>query len=155
MKRRCSRPTPSDYIYGIADHYYSKGIHVSDEWNDSFEAFYTWAVSHGYKDGLTIDRIDSNGDYDPSNCHWITRSENCKKAALSKSGNKRGCHSRRYFVIKRICGYDWGKVLAIRLSYSDAIRFIRKTPTKPGVVCVIKKYSRETIGIDQGDFINI
>ena len=155
MKRRCSHPSASDYIYGIADFYYLKGIRVCDEWSGSFDAFYAWAISHGYRDGLTIDRIDSDGDYTPSNCQWVTRSENCKKAALSKRDNNCGSHSRRYFVVRHICGYDWGKVLATRLSYSDAMRLIKETPTKPGVVCSIKKYSRNAMEINQGDFINI
>lgn len=61
-------------------HYKSKGISVCDEWIDNWAAFYDWAVTHGYEDDLTIDRIDPNGDYCPENCQWVTRSENSSRA---------------------------------------------------------------------------
>ena len=52
-----------------------RGITVCDEWLHSFQAFYTWAMSNGYVEGLTIDRVDTNGDYSPDNCRWIPMEE--------------------------------------------------------------------------------
>lgn len=69
MKQRCSLPSTSCYKY-----YGGRGIKVCEEWQ-KFEPFYHWAISNGYADNLTIDRINVNGNYEPSNCRWITIKE--------------------------------------------------------------------------------
>lgn len=68
MKKRCYCKTRKDYA-----RYGGRGITVCDEWLHNFQAFYSWAMANGYKDDLTIDRIDVNGNYEPSNCRWITK----------------------------------------------------------------------------------
>ena len=74
MKSRCSWSNGKFYKY-----YGGKGIKVCDEWENDFVAFRDWALTNGYKEGLTIDRIDNDGDYEPNNCQWLTRVENAKK----------------------------------------------------------------------------
>jgi len=74
MKKRCYNPNVKCY-----KHYGGKGIKVCHRWRYDFEAFEKWALTHGYADNLTIDRIDINKGYQPTNCQWITRSENSKK----------------------------------------------------------------------------
>lgn len=70
MRNRCNREKDREY-----KHYGGKGIKVCDEWQNSFEPFMKWALSHGYNDTLTIDRINVDGNYEPDNCRWITRKE--------------------------------------------------------------------------------
>lgn len=74
------------YCYSIKEnhkaypYYKGKGIIMYQEWIDNIMAFYNWCIENGWSKGLVIDRIDSNGNYEPSNCRFITRSENSKKA---------------------------------------------------------------------------
>lgn len=75
---RCySVPETKKSVYNT---YKGKGIRVCDEWLFSVISFYDWAISAGWVPGLVIDRIDSKGHYEPSNCRFITKSENSKKA---------------------------------------------------------------------------
>lgn len=67
MKRRCTNPKRQFYY-----RYGGRGIRVCKEWEDSFLAFYDWSMANRYSDSLSIDRINNDGNYEPSNCRWVT-----------------------------------------------------------------------------------
>lgn len=67
MKRRCYETTNKRY-----KNYGGRGIKVCDKWLHNYIDFRNWAIGNGYKDGLTIDRINVDGNYEPSNCRWVT-----------------------------------------------------------------------------------
>lgn len=70
MIERCNSPQNKCYrLYG------AKGIKVCEEWTKDRNAFVVWAVNHGYKDGLTIERIDSEKGYGPDNCTFIPNAQ--------------------------------------------------------------------------------
>lgn len=87
IKRRCFNENSENYAsYG------GRGISVCNEWCDrenGFVNFYNWAMANGYSDELTIERIDVNGNYEPSNCTWIPNHEqafNKRNTIYSKDG---------------------------------------------------------------------
>lgn len=104
MKKRCFNP--SEPCYG---RYGGKGITVCDEWKDSFEAFAEWAMSHGYEEGLTIERKDYTKGYSPANCCWIPHDEQ----ARNKSNNVRITYNGETKILAEWCrelGLDYRKI---------------------------------------------
>ena len=85
MKRRCrSSEDPHCKRYGL------RGITVCDEWKNDFMAFYNWAMANGYREGLQIDRINNDGNYEPNNCRWVTAKEQANNRSTNKFLEYRG-----------------------------------------------------------------
>ena len=85
IKSRCYNPKDPKYnIYG------GKGVIMCNEWLNDYEEFKHWSINNGYKENqkLSIDRIDSNGNYCPENCQWISLSENSAKANIGRQKNR-------------------------------------------------------------------
>jgi hypothetical protein len=80
MKQRCYNINHKNY-----QHYGGRGIIICEEWKNSFENFYNWAINNGYNDNLSIDRIDVNGNYEPINCRWVDMK--------TQQNNKRNNHN--------------------------------------------------------------
>lgn len=93
MRLRCNNENNQAYNY-----YGAKGIEVCEEWEGSYISFREWALSSGYEDNLTIDRIDVYGNYEPSNCKWSNRREQVQNRGTHKN-SKSGVN-----------GVTWNKV---------------------------------------------
>lgn len=83
--KRTTNPNDSGY-----ENYGGRGIIMCDEWKNDFNLFHEWAVSNGYKVGLTIDRINNDGNYEPNNCRWATSLVQAQNTRLLRSSNKSG-----------------------------------------------------------------
>ena len=83
MKSRCLNPKTHGYCY-----YGGKGVSIFTRWQNNYIEFKGWALGNGYQDNLIIDRINSDGNYEPNNCQWITKSENSRKACNERHRKK-------------------------------------------------------------------
>lgn len=80
MKQRCLNPKCKLY-----EHYGARGIKVYEQWSwpNGYWPFEAWAMANGYQPGLTLDRINNDGDYQPSNCRWVTRAQNLSNRRMT------------------------------------------------------------------------
>lgn len=108
IRDRCYNPKKHNYMQ-----YGGRGIKMCDEWYHSFVAFREWAMHHGYRIGLSIDRINSDGNYEPSNCRWATAVEQC--------ANRRGSY---YQTLRLRCG--------------EAVRYLESYPKNAIVTIIVR-----------------
>lgn len=94
MKSRCCYNRDPNYV-----RYGARGITVCDEWKNDYTAFERWALEKGYNDTLSIDRIDVNGNYEPSNCRWAT----AKEQADNRRTNVRISYNGEIMPLKNAC----------------------------------------------------
>jgi hypothetical protein len=105
MKDRCfNSNSPNFKDYG------GRGITICNEWLNDFMAFYNWATNNGYDEKLTIDRINNDGNYEPNNCKWATKLEQCNNQRLIKSTNTSGfagvCFCKEHNKFRASLVYD-------------------------------------------------
>ncbi len=109
MKHRCYNKKCKAY-----KNYGERGIKICEEWLNDFYLFYKWSIENGYKEELSIDRIDVNGNYEPSNCRWITN--------IQQQNNKR---NNKYieFNGEKHTYAEWGRILNIpAATISDRVK---------------------------------
>lgn len=156
MKARCyNKETKSYSRYG------GRGVTICKEWLDDFMNFYNWAMANGYRDDLTIERKDVNGDYCPENCCWITQKEQAKnrRATLrtkDKNGNevyamdvaKENGIKMSVVVARKAKGWDLDKALNTPLIQQTLKRKVSQISLETGNVIAeyksIGEASRET-----------
>ena len=102
MKTRCLNKNTPDY----KKWYGGRGVTVCDEWRNDFKTFYDWAISNGYREDLTIDRIDSNGNYCPENCRWVD--------LKTQARNTRQNHLITYNG-ETHCLVEWAEILGVNV----------------------------------------
>lgn|SRR4030065_1790879 len=96
MKFRCLNSNSKDY-----KNYGARGISICSEWINNFDNFYKWGSMNDYKDDLSIDRINNNEDYTPSNCRFVTNAVNSQNRRTSKLNPKKVDEIRqKYFTMK-------------------------------------------------------
>lgn len=102
MKQRCYNKNSISYKY-----YGKRGIKVCKQWKNDYVPFKTWALIHGYKDNLTIDRKENNGNYGPLNCKWSTiieqnRNQTKTKLTIDKANKIRELCNKNMFTRKQL-----------------------------------------------------
>lgn len=110
IKQMCLDPNAENY-----HNYGGRGIKVCGEWLDSFISFRDWSINNGYVDKLTIDRINNDGNYEPSNCRWATIKEQSKnkrtnlkyKGEISSDASFRLGGKTRHLVANRVTRWGW------------------------------------------------
>jgi hypothetical protein len=93
MKARCNVPNSSAY-----KDYGGRGITICREWQNDFQAFYDWAIANGYAENLSIDRIDADGNYEPSNCRWTSM----KKQENNRRNNRIVVFSGKKYTVAEL-----------------------------------------------------
>lgn len=133
MKSRCYNSNDKHFKW-----YGAKGITICDEWicENGIQNFIEWALNNGYEEHLTIDRIDTNGNYEPSNCQWVTRELNSSRAHL-RIPSSREAHNIREYI--RLCCVKRGNMTEAELA-----RRTGQTPQN-----LNNKYKRNTFKISE------
>ena len=140
MLKRCNCPTVTYY-----DRYGGRGIKVCAEWTTDYVAFRNWAFSNGYQEGLTIGRMDNDGDYNPSNCRWESHKQQAR--------NRRSSHFETYNGETKTLA-EWAELYGIQLGTLTVRVNVYKMPIAEALTKPIQKAAQylvdgEMLTIDQ------
>lgn len=119
MKRRCYDSNQPGY-----KNYGARGILVCEDWYNSFEKFYYWAINNGYRNDLTIDRIDNNGNYTPNNCRWVSweGQANNRRNNVNITLNGETHTLSEWCKLKGLSYYTVQERIKCGMSYNEALR---------------------------------
>lgn len=137
MKTRCGCPTSNTYAY-----YGGRGISVCKEW-ESFEVFRDWAMANGYKDTLSIDRIENDKGYCPENCRWATHSQQ-----MRNTRKHRNSVDSKYRGVCRNCNAGKKNPWRVQLRLNGTTKYCGSYPTE---VAAAQAYDR-IVKAEFGDF---
>lgn len=138
MRRRCDGKCTQHKYYG------DKGISYCDEWKD-FNAFATWAIEHGYQKGLEIDRIDSDKDYSPDNCRWVSHKMNSRNRK-ARSNNTTGTPGVQPRIYK-----SGAMVYRVSIETDNGRVNVGTFKTLESAVCARKEAERKYWGFNIGE----
>lgn len=125
MIQRCRNEKSSNYEF-----YGAKGVKVHQDWIEDFMNFYNWSMNSGYKEGLSIDRINPEGNYEPSNCRWVTREEQDN----NKRGSVKTIINGEELTLAQVARKYGFKLVCIQHRYNVGDRGEKLiTPLNPGV----------------------
>ncbi len=123
MKNRCFNLNEAAYKY-----YGGKGVVLCNAWKEDFKKFYDWGLSTGYQKGLSIDRIDNNGNYEPSNCRWATDLQQARNVCSNVYIDYNGEHLCKSELLEKY-GKVGEKVFSKRLKRGWSIKDALETPS--------------------------
>lgn len=133
MCNRCYNPkTTRFHRYG------GRGISVCEEWRNSIDAFCTWATQNGYKKDLTIDRINNDGNYEPSNCRWVDRKVQSRNTSSNRILTYKG-ESR--------CLTDWATHFGIGVSTLSARILVLKWDVDKALTTPVRVLSKRKASV--------
>lgn len=133
MVHRCYNRQNADYKW-----YGKRGITICNEWLQSPLEFEKWAFTHGYQDDLTIDRIDSNANYSPENCRWVSNSDNAKYKSSTNILEVDGI---------ALTGHEWSEKLQIG---TNTISMMLRTYSTEEVKSFIRERLKDSSATRQG-----
>ena len=134
MKNRCYNPNDKDYKW-----YGAKGITIAPEWMADHNNFVEWAMANGFREGLQIDRIDSNKGYTPDNCRWVTARVNTRNRSCNKLDEASVASIKYLLTLKGIKQKDLANYFGVDPTLINAVYKQKTWGDVKAIPCVVPK----------------